>query len=300
MWLCFPFLLCAYQETHFPVSNWHSLLHNVSNWLIRYQRWSSLCKCSLNNSYRAVREREKGHFGNQLARPLTMNNWSELIKICHDYPSPPQQINRATPVFAVSSLILSFLPLLLTQDMFQLTACCHTVRREEWRFDAVAASYRQLGFQQQAEFSLFRVHSQARSSWIGLIKRSVCIQKTVSPYCSPCPWWKIQLIYALTVIPNIRPWLADIAAKRCFPCSRLGHPQTAVDSNATAIANSILSDTWHHLKIPCYLNQPVPARCAFAHQITHMHTHTHTKRALSALRSLLTSLNLQSPTKDGT
>lgn len=89
-----------------------------------------LCKCRLNNSYTAVRERERerGHFRNQLARPLTMNNWSELIKICRDYPSPPQQIKHHTcicclfthsPPFSSSS----------HWNMFQLAACCHS---EQW------------------------------------------------------------------------------------------------------------------------------------------------------------------------
>lgn len=113
----FSFFLCTHPKTHFPISNWHSLLHNVSNWLIRYQRLSSLCKCSLNNSYRAVREREKRHFRNQLTRPLTMNNWSELIKICRDYPSPPQQIKHHTCVCCLFTYSpLSLLP--LTQTCF--------------------------------------------------------------------------------------------------------------------------------------------------------------------------------------
>lgn len=92
--------------------------------------FSVLCKCRLNNSYTAVRERERerGHFRNQLARPLTMNNWSELIKICRDYPSPPEQIKRHTcicclfthsPPFSSSS----------HSNMFQLAACCHS---EQW------------------------------------------------------------------------------------------------------------------------------------------------------------------------
>lgn len=93
------FLLCTYQETHFPISNWHSLLHNVSNLLIRYQRWSSCVNAVwIIHTGLSEREREKGHFRNQLTRPLTMNNWSELIKVCRDYPSPPQQIKRHTCV----------------------------------------------------------------------------------------------------------------------------------------------------------------------------------------------------------
>lgn len=92
--------------------------------------FSVLCECRLNNSYTAVRERERerGHFRNQLARPLTMNNWSELIKICRDYLSPPQQIKHHTcicclfthsPPFSSSS----------HSNMFQLAACCHS---EQW------------------------------------------------------------------------------------------------------------------------------------------------------------------------
>lgn len=49
-------------------------------------------------------ERERrGHFRNQLAMALTMNNWSKLIKVCHDYPSPPQQMKRHTCVCCLFS-----------------------------------------------------------------------------------------------------------------------------------------------------------------------------------------------------
>lgn len=101
--------------------------------------FSVLCKCRLNNSYTAVRERERerGHFRNQLARPLTMNNWSELIKICRDYPSPPQQIKRHTcicclfthsPPFSSSS----------HSNMFQLAACCHSEQWNPRHFDTTS------------------------------------------------------------------------------------------------------------------------------------------------------------------
>lgn len=77
-------------------------------------------------------------------------------------------------------------------------------------FSIVAVSYCQLDFQQQAEFPPFRGRPQMRSSRVQFVKCWVCFQETVSCYHSPCPWWKIQLIYALTAIPNISPWLAAV------------------------------------------------------------------------------------------
>lgn len=196
----FIFLLCTYQETHFPISNWHSLLHNVSNWLIRYQRWSSLCKCRLNNSYRSVREREKGHFRNQLARPLTMNNWSRLIKICRDYPLPPQQIKHHTCVCCLFTYCpLSLLP--LSQTSFSSPHAVTDTHCLWWNvrhFRIVAVSY--------CFDSFMCIHRHAQAEFCSL--NAAFVFRKQYCCCSPCPWWKIQLIYALTAIPNIISWLA--------------------------------------------------------------------------------------------
>lgn len=135
-WFLFA-CLRSYQETHFCFSifsNCHSLLHNGSNWLawlIRYQRWSSLFCVNADwiiHTRLSERGRERGHFRNQLARPLTMNNWSELIKICRDYPSPPQQIKRHT---CICCLFTHSTPFSSSShwNMFQLAACCHS---EQW------------------------------------------------------------------------------------------------------------------------------------------------------------------------
>lgn len=91
-------------------------------------------------------EREKGHFRNQLARPLTMNNWSELIKICRDYPSPPQQIKRHTSVCCP----FTYSPLSLLPSPFKHVSINRMLSHSVWRnvrhFSIVSVLLRQLDF----------------------------------------------------------------------------------------------------------------------------------------------------------
>lgn len=122
----FVFLLIVHipGESFPPNSHWHSLLHNISNWLIRYQRWSSLCKCSLNNSYRAVRERERRgilEISSLSPWPWIIDlNWLKFAVITPYLP------NRKTPHLCLLSLYLfsSFSPP-SRSNMFQLTTYDH-------------------------------------------------------------------------------------------------------------------------------------------------------------------------------
>lgn len=105
--ILFSFSQWTYQESHFSIFNWHSLIMFLTDW--SGIRDGVLCVNAPWIIHTGLSEWEKEHFRNQLAMPLTMNNWSELIKVCRDYPSPPQQIKCHTCVcclFSKSPLFL--------------------------------------------------------------------------------------------------------------------------------------------------------------------------------------------------
>lgn len=109
---------------------------------------------------------------------------------------------------------------------------------------------------------------------------------------------KNAIIYHLTAVSNIRPWLVTEVLKNTYflllPPQAV-NPQIAIDSASNTSVIAIGITVWYALTLK---DTVLPAELPSSASLHIMHKHT--KQTHCASGSLLTFLNLQGPTKDGT